>query len=211
MQLLSIFVGQPTTIEYNDRVVETGIFKQAITQKVRVGKLNIEGDRQADLKVHGGVNKAVYAYPSEHYGFWKAERPDLSFEAGVFGENLSVTGMWETAVCIGDTFRIGTTVLSVTSPRMPCFKLGVKMGDPRFVGDFLKANRSGFYFKVVEEGEIEPGDKIEQVEEDGYGLTIEEVVRLYTTDKSNQELLQKAVEVPSLPEDWKVFFQQKLR
>jgi len=210
MQLLSIFIGRPTTVEYNGRTVSTGIFKQAVTQKVSVGKLNIEGDQQADLTVHGGVNKAVYAYPSEHYGFWKAERPDLSFEAGVFGENLSVTGMWETDVCIGDAFRIGSTVLSVTSPRMPCFKLGVKMGDPRFVRDFLQANRSGFYFKVIEEGAIEPGDKIEQVGEDGYGLTIDEVVRLYTTEKSNQELLRKAVDAPSLPEDWKIFFQHKI-
>jgi len=210
MQLLSIFVGRPTTVEYNDRTVSTGIFKQAITQKVRVGKLNIEGDQQADLTVHGGVNKAVYAYPSEHYGHWKAERPDLSFEAGVFGENLSVTGMWEKEIAIGDIFRIGTTILSITSPRMPCFKLGLKMGDPHFVRDFLKAGRSGFYFKVVEEGEIEPGVMIEQIGEDGYGLTVDEVVRLYTTEKSNQELLQKAVDAPSLPEDWKEFFQKKL-
>ncbi len=210
MQLHHIFIGLPKETEYNGRLVMTGIYKEEVAHPVTVKYLNIEGDKQADLKVHGGVEKAVYAYPMEHYAFWAAQRPDLEFAPGRFGENLSVSGLTEQTVHIGDEFRIGTVALRVTSPRMPCFKLGIKMGDPKFIGEFLEAQRTGFYFKVLEEGTFQPGDAIEKIGDDDYELTVEEVVRLYNADKHNTTLLKKAIQSPSLPFDWVTFFQRRL-
>ncbi|MEO1050982.1 MAG: MOSC domain-containing protein [Bacteroidota bacterium] len=210
MKLDSIFVGKPRQVENQGKMVTTGIFKEKITGPVGVTKLNVEGDQQADLKVHGGVEKAVYAYPSEHYQFWKEKRPNLAFGPGRFGENLSITGLSEKDVCIGDTYKIGSVVFMVKSPRMPCFKLGIKMNDPRFVKDFMDANLTGFYFCVLEEGEIEAGNRIEKIDEDGHGLTVDETARLYALDKDNNALLRKAASSPSLPTDWVEFYQKRL-
>ena len=211
MKLLSIFIGRPREIEYQGRVITTGIFKEETSGPAKVGALNIEGDQQADLKVHGGPNKAVYAYPIEHYDFWKANRPDLTFHAGIFGENLSVSGFKETTVCIGDTYRFGEAVtFQVTSPRMPCSKLGMKMNDNHFIKEFMEARKNGFYFKVLTEGEISPGDEAVKVSEDGHGLTVDEVIQLYTTHKQDSGLLEKALAAPHLPEDWKEHFQKAL-
>lgn len=210
MKLESIFVGKPTEVTVDDKVVETGIYKSRISGPVYVSETQIEGDGQADLSVHGGIDKAVYAYPAEHYVFWKAERDDLLFEPGVFGENLSVSGMTEDQVCVGDVFQVGAVKLKVTTPRMPCFKLGIKMGDPRFVKDFMQAEKNGFYLKVLQEGEIEAGDSIKKVEEDGYSLSILEMVQLYTTRKYDENLMRKAVTSPSLPEDWREYFRKRL-
>ncbi len=211
MKLLSIYVGKPRTVQHNGQSVDTGIYKEEAPGPLMVHTLNIEGDQQADLKVHGGPNKAVYAYPSEHYEFWRDRRPDLTFHPGVFGENLSVSGFNESTVCIGDVYRIGRAVrVQVTTPRMPCFKLGIKMGDPRFVKDFMDERKNGFYFKVLEEGEIAPGDKIEKLSEDGHGLSIDEVIQLYTIRKEDVPLLKKAVSSTTLPEDWREYFEKRL-
>jgi len=210
MQLEYIFVGKPVEAEFNGKTIKTSIYKERVEGSVKVSKTNLEGDKQADLTVHGGVDKAVYAYPIEHYDFWKETRRDLDFEPGIFGESLSVSGLDE-QVCVGDTFKIGEVVLSVTSPRMPCFKLGIKMKDPSIIKDFMQAERNGFYFKVLEEGSIASGDKIEKLSEDGHGLTIAEVIQLYTIKKQDEELLQKAVDSPSLPADWKDYFEVRLR
>lgn len=210
MKLVSIHVGKPREVDYNGQNVSTGIFKEEISGPVRVHSLNIEGDKQADLTVHGGPDKAVYAYPIEHYDFWKKERNDLEFRPGVFGENLSVTGLNEKEVCVGDVYHVGSVVFRVTNPRMPCFKLGIKMNDTRFIKDFMDARKNGFYLRVLEEGEIEAGNEIEKTGEDGYGLTIDEVIQLYTIRKNDADLLGKAVNSPSLPEDWKEYFELKL-
>lgn len=210
MKLEYIFVGKPVEAEFNGKTIKTGIYKNRVEGLVKVSKTNIEGDQQADLTVHGGVDKAVYAYPIEHYDFWKKERSDMEFAPGVFGENLSVSGIDE-QVCIGDTFRIGEVVLSVTTPRMPCFKLGIKMNDPSIIKDFMEAEKNGFYLKVLEEGSIASGDPIQKLGEDGHGLTIAEVIQLYTVKKQDLSLLQKAVDSPSLPADWNDFFEVRLR
>lgn len=202
MRLESIFVGKPVKAEFNGKEIATGIFKNKVEGSVKVSTFNVEGDKQADLTVHGGVDKAVYAYPSEHYEFWKAERADLQFQSGLFGENLSTSGLDEENTHIGDVFELGSIVLQVTSPRMPCFKLGIRMNDSRFVKDFMKAEKNGFYFKVLKEGTIEAGDEIRKVGNDGHGLTLREVIQLYTTRKTDKELLQKVVDSPSLPKDW---------
>jgi len=210
MRLEHIFVGKPVEVEFNGRPVKTGIYKHEVQGKVKVTKMGIEGDQQADLTVHGGIYKAIYAYPIAHYTFWKEERPDLSFTPGIVGENLSVSGLDE-QVCVGDAFRIGKAVLSVTTPRLPCFKLGIKMGDARFIKDFMKAERNGFYFKVEEEGLIEAGDEIQKIHSDGYGLTIAETIRLYTSRKNDTKLLKKAIDSPSLIDAWKDDFEVRLR
>ena len=209
MKLEHIFVGKPVEAEFNGKTIKTGIYKSKVEGPVGVSRTNVEGDEQADLSVHGGVDKAVYAYPIEHYEYWRKERSDLEFAPGAFGENLSVSGVDE-QVCIGDTFRIGEVVLSVTSPRMPCYKLGIKMNDASFIKDFMDAQKNGFYFKVLEEGMIKAGDTIEKLGEDGHGLTISEVIQLYSTRKKDQALLQKAVDSPSLPADWREYFEVRL-
>ena len=211
MKLQSIFVGLPRTVSHQGKEVSTGIFKEEIKGVVKVNQLNIEGDQQADLTVHGGINKAVYVYAAEHYDFWKKERSDLVFSPGVFGENLSVTGLdKEDEVFIGDEFKIGTTIFAVTSPRLPCFKLGIKMNDNKFVKDFMQAERTGFYFKVLTEGQIQPGNSIEQLSSDPNKLSVRDIVRLYGVEKNNKSLLEKAVNTSALPEDWREFFQKKL-
>ena len=209
MRLEHIFVGKPVEAEFNGKTIKTSIFKHDVQGSVRVGKTNIEGDQQADLTVHGGYDKAVYAYPIEHYSFWQTKRSDLKFSPGIFGENLSVSGMDE-QVCIGDVFKIGEAILSVTTPRMPCFKLGVRMNDATMVKEFMKAERNGFYFKVMEEGEIEAGLPITKLDSDGYGLSVAETIQLYTSRSSDAALLRKAVDSPSLPADWRDFFEVRL-
>ena len=210
MRLEHIFVRRPVEAEFNGKTIKTSIFKYPVEGSVRVEKTNIEGDQQADLTVHGGVDKAVYAYPLEHYAFWKAMRTDLEFYPGIFGENLSVSGMSE-QVCIGDVFKIGEAVLSVTTPRMPCYKLGIRMNDATMVRDFMKAERNGFYFKVLEAGEIEADLPITKISSDGYGLSVAETIQLYTTRNTDAGLLKKAVDSPSLPADWRDFFEVRLR
>ncbi|MEM8901743.1 MAG: MOSC domain-containing protein [Bacteroidota bacterium] len=211
MKIEGIFLGQIKVLEYNGRNVTTGIFKEAVEGPVKVTFLTIEGDKQADLRVHGGADKAVYAYPTEHYEYWKSARPDLSFGPGTFGENLAVSGMEESSVFIGDEYQIGKVTFKVTTPRMPCFKLGLKMGDPTFIKDFLKAHRTGFYFKVLQEGMVDIGDSIQKIGDDGYELSVKEVAKLYAEEKTNTALLQKAINSPSLPQDWKDHFQQTLK
>jgi MOSC domain-containing protein YiiM len=169
--ILAIHVGRPSELEFNGRSVLSAIYKQPVTRPVMVRRLNLEGDEQADLKVHGGPDKAVYCYPSEHYAAWSQDlgRP-LDF--GFFGENLTVSGLSEETLHIGDVLTIGEVVLQVSQPRLPCFKLGVKVGDQRFLARFLRSGRCGFYCRVLEEGMIEPGQSIEVAERAQSHLTI---------------------------------------
>jgi MOSC domain-containing protein YiiM len=170
----------------------------------------LEGDQQSDLSVHGGTDKAVYAYPSEHYSYWQNALPDVALPLGVFGENFTTEGMSEDQVRIGDHLQIGSAEFVVTQPRMPCFKLGIRFNDMKMVKRFLESKRSGFYLAVVREGEVGAGDAIYFKEHQEDGVTIADIVNLYTVDSENQGLLRRATELPALPEGWKDYFRKRL-
>lgn len=210
MKLVALSVGGPREVEWRGRTVRTSIFKQPVPGRARVTRLNVEGDEQSDLSVHGGPEKAVYAYPAEHYAAWRRELPDLELPWGAFGENLTTDGLLETDVSIGDRLRIGTTELVVTQPRQPCYKLGVRFGRPDMVKLFHESGRSGFYLAVTLEGDLGAGDSIERVARDEGGLTVADVVRLYTYDAPNQTLLARASRHPSLPAGWRDYFRKRL-
>ncbi len=210
MKLLSVNVGLPREIEWQGKLVRTSIFKSPASGNVRVKTLNLEGDEQSDLSVHGGVHKAVYAYPSEHYRFWREEVPGMDLPLGVFGENFTTEGLLEEAVRIGDRVRVGSAQFVITQPRLPCFKLGIRFGRPEMVKRFLRSGRTGFYLAVLEEGQVTPGDAIELIARDEHGVSVTDIVNLYTADATNQGLLQKASELPALPTYWREHFRKRL-
>ena len=194
----------------NGEPVSTGIFKEPIAGRVMLRTLNLDGDRQADLSVHGGTEKAVYAYPSEHYAFWKHELPEMELPWGMFGENFTTTGLLETETNIGDRFRIGAAEVMVTQPRMPCYKLGIRFGRTDIIKRFLVSERSGFYFSVLKEGEVGAGDEFELMEKKASGVRVVDVTRLYSSDKRNVDLLRRAIATEGLPESWRSYFQKHL-
>ena len=211
MKLLSVNVGLPREVEWNGRIVRTSIFKVPLRGRVPVRKLNLDGDEQSDLTVHGGIDKAVYVYPSEHYAFWRKELPNADLSWGAFGENFTTEGsLDDQAVHIGDRFRIGSAEFVVTQPRMPCYKLGIRFGRTDIIKRFLHSGRNGFYFAVAEEGEVAAGDSIESIARDENGVTISEIVELYTRDISKQDLLQRVSELSALPESWRAYFRKRL-
>ncbi|HZR04627.1 MAG TPA: MOSC domain-containing protein [Candidatus Udaeobacter sp.] len=210
MKLFSVNVGLPREIEWKGKTVRTSIFKSPVPGRVRVAQLNLDGDQQSDLSVHGGIDKAVYAYPSEHYPFWRQELPGIDLPSGAFGENFTTTGLLEETVRIGDRFRIGSAEFVVTQPRMPCFKLGIRFNRPDIVKRFLQSGRSGFYFAVLKEGEVTAGDSIELLEQDGHGITVTDVVNLYGRDATDQDLMHRVSELPSLPKSWRDYFRTRL-
>jgi MOSC domain-containing protein YiiM len=210
MKIISLNVGLPRLVLRDGEPVSTGIFKEPITGRVMMRTLNLDGDRQADLSVHGGPSKAVYVYPAEHYDFWKREFPAMDLPWGMFGENLTTTGLLETEINIGDTFRIGTAEVIVTQPRMPCFKLGLKFGRPDIIKRFLQSERTGFYLAVLKAGEVGAGDEFEPLGRDAHDVRVSDITRLYTLEKHNTELLRRAIEVEALPESWRGYFQHHL-
>ncbi|WP_406698058.1 MOSC domain-containing protein [Singulisphaera sp. Ch08] len=210
MKVVSLSVGLPREVEWEGNTVLTSIFKHPVDRRLRVSQLNFEGDEQSDLTVHGGVDKAVYAYPAEHYHEWRRELPDLDFPWSAFGENLTVEGLLEPDVRIGDRFRIGTAEFVVTQPRMPCFKLGIRFGRMDMLKRMLKSGRTGFYFAVTAEGEVGPGDTIEPIARSEQDLTVTDVVNLYTVDAKNQALLRRATQSSRLPDNWKEYFRKRL-
>ena len=207
---MSVNVGLPREIEWKGKIVRTSIFKAPVQGRIRVAKLNVEGDQQSDLTVHGGVDKAVYAYPSEHYPFWRREFPGMDLPWGVFGENLTTKGLLEDTLHIGDRLRIGSSEFVVTQPRMPCFKLGIRFNRPDMVKRFLQSGRSGFYFAVLKEGEVGTGDSMELVDRDDHNVTVADVVNLYGRDAANQQMLRRVSELPSLPKSWRDYFRKRL-
>ncbi len=211
MKLVSINVSEPREVEWKGRKVTTGIFKEPVAGRVAVRTLNLDGDAQADLKVHGGPSKALYGYPSEHYGRWRGELDDMELPWGMFGENLTTEGLLEDEVSIGDRFTIGTATLQVTEPRVPCYKLAVRFGRADIVRLFLASGRSGFYFRVLEEGEIETVDEIEPVSRNSIDFTVSDIMRLYTTEKTNTQLLRRAISVSALGEGWRGYFEHQLK
>jgi len=195
---------------WNGKRVRTSIFKQPVAGRVRVSKLNLAGDEQSDLAVHGGADKAVYAYPSEHYPLWRAELPEVDLPWAIFGENFTTEGLLEDTVHIGDQFHIGSAKFIVTQPRMPCYKLGIRFGRADMVKRFLQSGRTGFYLAVLQEGEVSASDSIKIISRDEHGVTVADVVTLYTTDATNQGLLRRVSELPALPEGWRDYFRQRL-
>lgn len=210
MRVRSINVSLPREIGVNGKTVRTGIFKQRVEGRVRVGRLNLEGDAQGDLSVHGGPDKAVYAYPFEHYAYWAERLGRSDLAPGQFGENLTVEGMPENQVCLGDVFRIGEALLEVSQPRLPCFKLGLKMGDAKFPKQFLASGRLGFYLRVLEEGTVAAGDEITRLRTDPVRLSIRELARLASEEKGNRELAQRALRVPALAVSWREWLEEHL-
>ena len=173
-------------------------------------RLNLEGDGQADLWGHGGAFRAVYAYPFENYAYWERELGRSDFTNGQFGENLTVEGMLDDEICVGDVFRIGGALVEVSQPRIPCYKLAIKMGIDGFQNRFLQSGKVGFYFRVLEEGEVGPGDAIELVRRDPRRLTVTEVSNLLFFDKDNLDATRQALQIPALSHGWKGSFQERL-
>ena len=210
MKLISVNVGLPREVSWRGKPVLTSIWKEPVNGSVHVSTLNVEGDRQADLSVHGGADKAVYLYPGEHYPYWRDHLPGSELLWGTFGENFTTEGLSEADVNIGDRFRIGSAEFLVTQPRMPCFKLGIRFGRPDILKHFLQSGRTGFYLAVVREGEVAAGDSIHLVARDGNAVTVADIVNLYTADSENQELLHRATELSALPESWRDHFRKRL-
>jgi MOSC domain-containing protein YiiM len=210
MKLVSVNVGLPRLLAWQGQTFKTGIFKSPVTGRIMLRETNLDGDRQADLSVHGGVSKAVYGYPSEHYPRWQEELPGYPLPWGSFGENLTTEGLLETELSMGDRYRIGSAVIRVTTPRLPCFKLAAKFRTEKMILHFLQSGRSGFYFSVVEEGEVAAGDEIMLVQKQENSLTIRELNYLYAAADPDPALLQKSLTVSVLPESWRERFAARL-
>ncbi len=210
MKVLSVNVGLPRDIISKGKTITTAIFKEPIKGRAQLRTLNFDGDRQADLKVHGGVDKAVYAYPAEHYDYWRDELPGIALPWGMFGENLTVEGMFENELNIGDRFRVGAAELVVTQPRMPCYKLAARFDRDDIIKRFLDSGRTGFYFAVVSEGEVGAGDPIEMISSDVNELKVADVTRLYLDRGNDGRALHRALRVDALPDSWKAHFERQL-
>ncbi|HEX3071925.1 MAG TPA: MOSC domain-containing protein [Thermoanaerobaculia bacterium] len=209
-KVVSVNVGLPCEVMWNGDSVLTSIFKKPVAGRVRVETLNLAGDQQSDLTVHGGPEKAVYVYPSEHYAFWRDELPGVDLPWGSFGENLTVEGLAEGQLRIGDEIAIGSAVFVVTQPRMPCFKLGIRFGRMDMVKRFLKSGRSGFYLSVSREGKLSAGDPIALTPSQAPAITVAEFVSIYATGGRDKELLRRAVLVPAIPEGWRDYLHERL-
>ncbi len=203
-KILTVCVGKPKTVIFNGHQIFTGIFKSPTQDKLLVRKLNIDGDEQADLTVHGGPDKAIYTYASEHYPWWQTKLPDYDFSHGNFGENLTTEGLLENEVFIGDEYLVGTAVLRVAQPRLPCYKLGVKFGRNDVIKMFMQSGRSGIYFKVIEEGELAAGDTIKYLGGDGLGVSVQAVANLFSSRDYDPEFIERALD-SQLADQMKMF------
>src|SRR5215470_2174847 len=211
MKVVSVNVGLPRTVQWKGKAVSTGIFKAPVSGRIPLRSLNFDGDRQADLSVHGGPDKAVYVYRAEHYAYWRRELPDVALPWGMFGENLTAEGLQdEQALQIGDRFRVGSAEVVVTQPRLPCFKLGLRFGRDDIVKRFLASGRTGFYFKVVAEGEVAAGDPVLLVERASGSVAVSEITRLYARERNDLVGLRRIVGVAALPEDWRDYFKEQI-
>lgn len=210
MRLLSVNVGQPREIEWQGDLVRTSIYKSPVPDRRRVRTLNVDGDAQSDLTVHGGLEKAVYAYPSEHYAFWSEQLLDADLPLGVFGENLTTEGLFEDRICSGDLIRCGDVEFEVSQPRLPCYKLGLRFQRLDMVKRFQQAGRPGFYLRVRREGDVGVGDRLEHVAAEGDRISIAELARVYVATDADPQLLQRASELPSLSPGWRSHFRKRL-
>jgi MOSC domain-containing protein YiiM len=214
IKVISVNIGLPREVTWHGRSVTTGIYKEPVEGRVVVRKLNLDGDRQADLTVHGGEQKAVYCYAIEHYGYWKRELPGRELPMGIFGENFTTEGLLEDSVHLGDRFAVGSAEFVVTQPRLPCYKLGIRFQDDGMVKRFLASGRTGFYFAVIREGEVGAGDAIQVIARDANAVAIYEITRLYIAKRYAEEdvmSVRRALQVTELPESWKAYFRERLQ
>jgi MOSC domain-containing protein YiiM len=209
MRLLSVNVGRPRIVLWKGTQVSTGIFKTPVEGPVEVHDLNLRGDRQADLSVHGGRYKAVYGYPSEHYAYWRKELPQADLAWGAFGENLTTEGLLETDLHIGDQVRIGSALLQVTQPRSPCYKLTIRFTRDDMVKRFAESNTSGFYFAVLQEGTLQAGDEITIVQRDPAAVSVADINYLYYRQSQDPKLFARAVALESLPQSWRDYLSHR--
>jgi MOSC domain-containing protein YiiM len=207
-RVISVNVGEPRTVEWNGEAVSTSIWKLPVEGRIPARGVNLDGDDQADRSVHGGVDKAIYSYAGEDYAWWGSELGREPLGPGTFGENLTLTGMDLNAVEIGERWRVGKTLLEVSEPRFPCFKLGIRMEDPRFLKRFSKARRPGAYLRIIEEGDIGAGDEIEVLSRPGHGITIALFAEAYLGDRS---LLERLLEAEALSPIWREWIAERLR
>ena len=213
MKLVSVNTGLPRDVTWHGQTVTTGIFKQPVEGRVALATLNLDGDRQADLTVHGGAHKAVYCYPIEHYDYWKNALPGRDLPMGVFGENFTTEGLAEDAVHLGDRFSIGSAQVVVTQPRLPCYKLGVRFQSDSMVKRFLASGRMGFYLAVSREGHVGAGDEITVMSRDPDAVRVSDIARLYvakTYSADDIASVRRALRVAALPESWKEYFRERL-
>ena len=219
MKLVSVNTGMPREVSWHGRIVTTGIFKEPVKGRVALRKLNLDGDRQADLTVHGGAYKAVYCYPLVHYDYWKKELPGWELPMGMFGENFTVDddgdkGPLEETVHLGDRFSVGTAEVAVTQPRLPCYKLGIRFGSDDMVKRFLTSGRTGFYVAVVREGEVGAGDEMKLMAREANAVPVSEITHLYVVKRYGEAeigAVRRALRVAELPESWKEYFRERLR
>ena len=210
MKVVSVNVGLPREVVWQGKKVVTGIFKKPVPGRVMVRRLNLDGDGQADLTVHGGVDKAVYGYPFEYYDYWRGELPGTDLPFGMFGENLTTEGLFEESLYIGDRYRIGEAELKVTEPRMPCYKLAIKFGRPDIIKRFLASRRTGFYFAVARDGMVGAGDTLELIGREQQEISVADITRLYGFEKDDVKGLRRAIQTETLPENWKGYFRHQL-
>ncbi len=219
MKLASVNTGMPREVKWHGRMVTTAIFKEPVKGRVALRKLNLDGDRQADLTVHGGEHKAVYCYPLAHYDYWKRELPGRELPMGMFGENFTLDdgdgpGLLEESVYLGDRFSVGTAEVTVTQPRLPCYKLGVRFGSDDMVKRFLASGRTGFYVAVLREGEVGAGDEMKIIAREANAVAVSEITHLYVVKRYGEEeirAVRRALRVEELPESWKEYFRDRLR
>ena len=208
--VVSVNVSEPRLVAWRETQVATGIFKIPVDHRMRVRALNLDGDGQADLSVHGGPDKAIYVYPAEHYPWWQAQLDRIDLRWGHFGENFTTAGLLETSVHIGDRFRIGSAEVVVTQPRLPCCKLGIRFGRSDMPKRFLASRRTGFYLRVLREGEVGPGDALELVETESNRVAVADVTELYLASDARQDLLRALLQVSALPPGWRDEFETRL-
>jgi len=204
--LESVNVGSPRPISHRGREEMTSIWKSPVPGRLAVRGVNVAGDVQSDPRYHGGPDKAVYAYGCADFEWW-AEELGRSLEPGAFGENLTVRGIAVSEAVVGERWRIGTVLLEVAQPRIPCFKLGIQMGDPRFVRRFARAHRPGAYLRIVQEGELAAGDLVEVIHRPGHGVTVADAARAQMGDRAALARLPAA---PELPERWQEWAREQL-
>lgn len=214
MKLVSVNIGLPREVAWHGRSVSTAIYKQPVAGRLALRKLNLDGDRQADLTVHGGEHKAVYCYPVEHYAYWKIELPGQDLPPGAFGENFTAEGLLENSVHLGDKFSVGSAAVVVTQPRLPCYKLGVRFQSDDMVKRFLSSARTGFYFAVTREEDVGAGDEIKLLTRDPNGVPVSEITRLYVAKRFGDDdaaSVRRALQVADFPESWKEYFRERLQ
>jgi MOSC domain-containing protein YiiM len=213
MKLISVNCGVPKEVLWHGQVVTTSIYKEPVEGRIALRTLNLDGDRQSDLTVHGGKDKAVYCYQLSHYDYWKAEMRDRPLSPGAFGENFTIDGPGDDSIHIGDRFAIGSAEVVVTQPRMPCYKLGIRFESDDMVKRFLESGRTGFYLAVIREGEVGAGDEIRTLSLDPHSVPVSDITRLYVAkkyDARDAAMVRQALEVDALTDSWKEYFLEKL-